>query len=137
MIGRKTLQRLWRASTGLAGNRSGNAAVELAFTAPSLILFVAGFCEFGYLLWLQNALNYSVAEAARCWSNNATQCGSASAAQSYAATASGAGFASSVFSASTPSCGKQVSASYPVTVAIPYFALSLTVTLASQACYPT
>jgi hypothetical protein len=129
------LQRLRRAVTSLLGDRGGNAAIELAFTAPGVLMFILGICEAGRMLWLQNALNYSVAEAARCWSNNTTTCGSATQAASYAATASGAGFSSSVFTGSTPSCGKQVSASYPMTLAMPYMNLSLTLT--SQACYPT
>lgn len=129
------LPRLLRAGAALAGNRRGSVAIELAFTAPALLLFLVGMCETGRMLWLQNALNYSVAEAARCWSNNSTTCGSASAAQTYAANASGAGFTTSVFTGSTPSCGKQVSASYPMALAIPYMNLSLTLT--SKACYPT
>ena len=124
-----------RACGALAGDRSGSVAIELAFTAPALLMFVLGVCEIGRVLWLQNALNYSVAEAARCWSNASSQCGSASATQSYAASASGAGFTSTVFTATSTTCGKSVSASYPVTLAIPYVNMSLT--LSSQACYPT
>ena len=135
MSGYDILARLRRALATLSGNRAGTVAVELAFTLPALMLFVLGVCESGRVLWLQNALNYSVAEGARCWSNSPTQCGSASAAQTYAANASGAGFAASVFTATSASCGNQLTASYPVTLAIPYVNVSLT--LSSQACYPT
>ena len=73
----QTTLRLLRALGALAGNRSGTAAIELAFTGPALVLFIVGICEVGRMLWLQNALDYSVAEAARCRSNNSSTCGSA------------------------------------------------------------
>jgi Flp pilus assembly protein TadG len=119
----------------LANNRSGHAAVELAFVLPALLLFIFGIMEVGHVLWLQNALDYSVEEAARCISNNPAQCGNASQTQSFAASQSGAGFLTSVFTVTTASCGNQVSASYPVVLTIPY--MNLSATLTSQACYPT
>src|SRR5712692_9624204 len=109
--------RLFRA---LACGRSGNAAVELAFIVPAVLLFVIGIMEVGRVMWLQNALNYSVVETARCISNAPNTCGTAAQAQSFAADQAGAGFDSSVFTVTTASCGNQVSASYPVTLAIPY-----------------
>jgi Flp pilus assembly protein TadG len=119
----------------LRHNRAGNASVELAFIVPSMILFVIGIIEVGRVMWLQNALNYSVVEAARCLSNNPDQCSSASATQTFAANQAGAGFDSSVFTVTTASCGNKVTGSYPVTLTIPYMTLSATLT--SQACYPT
>ena len=115
-------------------SRRGHAAVELALVASPLFLFIFGTMEMGRTMWLQNALDYSVAEAARCASNNPTECSSASQTQSFAARQSGAGFAASVFSATSASCGNQVSASYPMALTIPYMNVSLTLT--SQACYP-
>ena len=47
---------------------------------------------------------------------------------------SGGSFASSVFTASTVGCGKQVSASYPMRLNIPF--TSYAVTLTAQSCYP-
>src|SRR5439155_17075869 len=41
----QTTLRLLRALGALAGNRSGTAAIELAFTGPALVLFVVGICE--------------------------------------------------------------------------------------------
>lgn len=119
----------------LASARSGSAVVELAFIVPAVILFVLGIMEVGRVMWLQNALNYSVVEAARCVSNSPTTCATATQTKSFAAATAGAGFDSSVFTVTTASCGNQVSASYPVTLAIPY--MSLSATLTSQACYPT
>jgi Flp pilus assembly protein TadG len=115
----------------------GTAAVELALVAPALFTFVFGIAETGRALWLQNALDYSVAEAARCAAINPTACGSANDIQNYAAARSGSGIAASVFSVTTPmpSCGNQVSASYPMALTIPF--LTVSVTLTAQACYPS
>jgi Flp pilus assembly protein TadG len=113
----------------------GNAAVEVALTCTALLIFLFGIIEVGFAMWLQSALNYSVAEAARCASVNPTLCGTTSAIQSYAANKSGAGFNSSVFSVSTPSCGNQVSASYPLALTIPTMSVSLT--LSAQSCFPS
>ena len=117
-------------------DRRGNAVIELAFAAPALLMCILGPIEIGRAMWAQNALDYSVAEAARCASNNSSACGSASQIASYAAGLAGAGFTASMFIANTAaSCGKQVTASYPMTLYIPY--LNLSVTLSSDACYPS
>jgi Flp pilus assembly protein TadG len=127
-----TLMQLVRA---LARSRSGHSAVEFAFIAPAMLMFIFGIMEVGRVMWLQNALDYSVVEAARCISNSPSTCSSASQAQSFAASQSGAGFDTSVFTVTTASCGNQVSASYGVVLNIPYMTWSPTLT--SQACYPT
>ena len=119
----------------LARCKSGHSAVEFAFIAPALMMFIFGIMEVGRVMWLQNALNYSVVEAARCVSNSPSTCGSASAAQSFAANRSGATFDTSVFTVTTASCGNRVTASYNVVLDIPYANWSTTLT--SQACYPT
>ena len=113
----------------------GNVAIEFALTAIPLLLFLFGIIEFGRAMWLQSALDYSVAEAARCASVNTTMCGTTSEIQRYASIQSGAGFDSSIFLVSNPSCGTQVSASYPLALTIP--TLTLSVTLNAQACYPS
>jgi len=127
--------RMFRLLRVLAASRSGNAVIELAFTVPAVVLFIFGIMEIGRVMWLQNALNYSVSETVRCISNAPSTCGTTDQAKTFAAAQAGAGFDSSVFSVSTASCGNQVTASYPVTLAIPY--MSLSATLTSQACYPT
>jgi Flp pilus assembly protein TadG len=127
---------LWRRDGGrrLAADRCGSTAVEMAFAAPVVFLFVFGIILSGRALWLQNMLTYSVAEAARCATVNQTTCGSATQIQSYASTQSGNNFDSSIFTVSTPSCGNQVSASYAMTLNI--LNISLPVTLTADACYP-
>jgi Flp pilus assembly protein TadG len=129
---RSKLMRLLRA---LAKSQSGNAVVELAFVAPSMLMFILGIMEVGRVLWLQSALDYSVVEAARCLSNSPTTCTSASATQSFAASEAGAGFTASVFTVTSASCGNKVTASYAMTLNIPY--VNWATTLTSQACYPT
>ena len=113
----------------------GSTAIQVALTFPVLVVFLFGIIQFGFAMWLQNALDYSVAEAARCASVNTTVCATASDIQNYAANQSGAGFASSIFSVSTPLCGNQVSARYPLTLTIP--ALTYAITLDAHACYPS
>jgi hypothetical protein len=115
-------------------HRGGNAALEMAFTSVPLVLFLFAIITTGQAMWLQNALNTSVADAARCASVNPDICGSSSQVQAFAAQQTGAGFDSSVFSVNRPSCGNQVSASYPLSLGIPF--ASLSVTLTAQACFP-
>jgi Flp pilus assembly protein TadG len=121
--------------SALLGQRYGAVAEEFALTLPPLLMLLFGIMEIGRVLWTQNALNYSVAAAARCASIDTLVCNSASATQSYAAGISGAGFGSGVFSASTAACGNQVTASYPTAFDIPFASYSITLT--ASACYPS
>lgn len=114
----------------LTSDCCGATAVELALASPALFAFVLGVTEVGRMLWLQNALDYAVAEAARC---AALACSTDIPA--YAAAQSGAAFGSSVFSYSAAACGNQVTATYPFDVVAPF--VNLSVTLSSQACFPT
>jgi Flp pilus assembly protein TadG len=115
-------------------DQRGATAVEIGLVLTPLLLFLLGTMEFGRAMWIQNALNYSVEEAARCASNNTTTCGSASDITTFATSRSGANFATSVFTATTPSCGNMVSASYPMYLYIPFGNYSITLT--AQACFP-
>ncbi|HEV8678535.1 MAG TPA: TadE family protein [Stellaceae bacterium] len=119
---------------GLAGNTHGAAAVEMALISMPLITFLFGIIAVGQLMWRQNALDESVAQAARCASIDATRCGTTSLLQTYAASLTGAGFDTSIYSVSAQPCGNQVSASYPLALTIPF--MSFSVTLRAQACYP-
>jgi len=131
----QTHSKLMQLVRALAQSRSGHSAVEFAFIAPAMLMFILGIAEVGRVMWLQNALDYAVVGAARCMSNSPSTCGTASQAQSFAASVSGAGFATSVFTVTAASCGNKVTATYPVTLDIPY--VNLSATLTSQACYPT
>ena len=131
----QTHSKLMQLVRALASNRSGHSAIEFALLAPAMMTFILGIGEVGRVMWLQNALDYSVTEAARCVSNSPSTCSSPSQTQSFAASESGAGFDASVFTVTTASCGNKVSASYPIVLEIPYVTWSTTLT--SQACYPT
>src|SRR5690349_7869400 len=109
----QTHRKLMKLVRALARSRSGHAAVEVGFIASAMLMFILGIAEVGRVMWLQNALDYSVVEAARCISNSPSTCSSASQTQSFAASQSGAGFTSSVFTVTTASCGNKVTASYP------------------------
>src|ERR1700722_5865930 len=81
-------------------DRRAAAAVELALAMPPLPLFIFGIIEVGYALWVQNALDYSVATAARCASLNGNACqpsGGNSQVTTYAANQSGANVTSTAF----------------------------------------
>src|SRR5207247_2586042 len=116
----QTHSKLMQLIRALARSRSGHSAVEFAFIAPAMLMFIFGIMEVGRVLWLQNALDYSVVEAARCISNSPTTCSSASQAQSFAASRSGAGFDTAVFTVTVSSCGNKVTATYPVVLDIPF-----------------
>ena len=118
-------------------DRRAAAAVELALAMPALCLFIFGIIEVGFALWVQNALDYSVASAARCASLNliGTSCvGSPSQVTTYAANQSGAYLNSTAFTYTpTAACGCQVSASYTIALDIPWDS-ALSVTLSSNSC---
>src|SRR5579862_1500078 len=105
------VSRVAAALRGLARDARGTAVVEMALVSAPLLMFLFGIMATGHAVWLQNALNASVAEAARCASVNPTLCGTTSQIQSYAAGQTGAGFRSSVFAVTKVSCGNKVSGS--------------------------
>jgi TadE-like protein len=129
-----TTMSILRAIARLKRHRGGNVSVEFAMIAAPLFLLLFGTMEVGRMLWYQNALNYSVDEAARCASIDVNNCNTSDQVKSYAANRSGAGFSSGVFSASTQQCGNQVTATYPMSLNIPLMPIS--VTLSAQSCYP-
>jgi Flp pilus assembly protein TadG len=117
------------------GDRRGAVAVEVALLVPALIMLMFGVIEFGHALWVKNALDFSVAQAARCASINPTLCETADQIQSYAADQAGIAFDKSDFTVSNRSCGNQVAAHHPMQLAIPFAPLSVTIN--ATACYPS
>jgi len=114
-------------------DRQASAAVELALALPALCLFIFGIIEVGYTLWLQNALDYSVATAARCASINGSPCSTGNV-TTYAASQSGSSLGSSAFTYTRgAACGCQVSATYTMALDIPWDR-ALSVTLTSRSC---
>jgi Flp pilus assembly protein TadG len=118
-------------------NESGATAVEFALTAPIFIALLFGIIECALALWTQFGLQYGVEAAARCATVDTTTCGSASAIASYAASnALGLTVPASTFTATTPSCGNLVQASYVYTFVTSYFGTPR-VTLTAQSCFPS
>ena len=115
-------------------NQGGSVAVDFAMLAAPLFILVFGTMEVGRMLWYQNALNYSVDEAARCASIDVNNCNTSDQVKHYAADRSGAGFSSAVFSTSTQPCGNLLTATYPLSLNIPL--LPISVTLTARSCYP-
>ena len=118
----------------LARDHRANTAVEFALAAPAIFLFMFGIIECGYALWMQNALDYSVAAAARCASLSGSACsGSPSLVTSYAASESGASLTSGAFTyLGTAACGCQVSGNFTIALEIPWS--PVTANLSSSAC---
>jgi len=113
----------------------GSAMIEFALVLPPLLMLLLGAMEIGHAMWVQNALNYSVHLAARCASVDTSVCGSASQIQSYAVGLTPIGLSPSVFTVTTPACGTEVSASYQMTLRIPF--VSYAPTLTAESCFPT
>lgn len=120
-----------------ASDRRASTAVEFALAAPCIFMFIFGIIEVGYAMWMQNALDYSVSEAARCASLNGNACQPVSGnsqVTTYAANESGASLTSAAFTYTrAASCGCQVSGSYTIALDIPWDN-ALSVTLSSDAC---
>ena len=110
------------------------AAIEFAFTAPAFLAIMFGIIEACFMLWTQFSLQHGVEMGARCGSVNTTICSSVQSIQGYAAkNAYGLNPPLSTFTVLTPSCGTQVSASYPFPIVMTSFG---SVTLTAQSCFP-
>ena len=115
---------------------SGATAVELALTMPLFLALLIGCVQIGLVLWTQFGLQYGSEAAARCASIDTTTCSNSTQIASYAANhALGLSVPTSAFTVSTPSCGNQISASYPYTF-YTLVAGAPTVTLRARACFP-
>ena len=117
-------------------DNSGATAVELALTMPLFLALLIGCVQIGLLLWTQFGLQYGSEAAARCASINTTTCNTSAQIASYAANhALGLSVPTNAFTVSSPSCGNQISASYPYTF-YTLVAGAPTVTLKARACFP-
>ena len=117
---------------------SGATAVEFGLIALPLFGFLVGALGLGFVLWLQNALDYSVTSAARCAADSQSTCGTSAQITQFAANASGFGFSTNTFTYTAPAsgnCGHKVTASYSINLNIPLIDIN-NPTLTSSACYP-
>jgi Flp pilus assembly protein TadG len=115
-------------------DRAGATAVEFAILGPLVLVILIGVIEFGRMLWVENALQYAVAQAARCVTIDSSLCGDTRETQAFAATSSGMSFPSAIFLVGPAACGNKVSASYAFAFVAGLFPYS--VTLTAESCYP-
>ena len=118
---------------GLLSCESGSAAVEAALVLPPFLMLSLGILSACVAVFAASSLHYAVEAAARCYSVDSAQCGTAMATQSYAQTLY-KGPSTPTFTASTPSCGHQVTGT--LTYALNAGKKHWTVPLSATACYP-
>ena len=142
-MSRSPFHRMIRPLARLCADERGASAVEFALVAPLLIGLLFGIFEFGQAIWTQGILDYAVQQAARCASVNTITCGTSGAIKTYASQqTTPLSLPASVFSATTPSCGNLVSASYTFSFVgtLPLISgtalLPTSITLTSSSCYP-
>lgn len=111
----------------------GATAVEFALLLPAFASLMVGTLYTGLCVYSASGLHSAVERAARCYSVSATLCSSASATVSYAQ-AQYHGINAPTFTATTASCGHQVSGT--VTVALTDVFSSLSIPLSATACFP-
>lgn len=111
----------------------GSTAVEFALLLPAFASLMVGTLYAGLVVYSAAGLHGAVEQAARCYSVNAGTCGSSSAAVTYAQNQYH-GINSPNFTASTASCGHQVSGS--VTVGLNDVFATLSIPLTATACFP-
>jgi hypothetical protein len=121
--------RKWKAAI----RNDGTTAVEFALILQVFLGLTIGGLYLCSILFSFVGMHYAVDRAARCYAVETTQCGSASATLSYAQ-AHYNGMGRPIFSASTPLCGYQVSAS--MTIDMPAVISNLSVPLTATACFP-
>jgi Flp pilus assembly protein TadG len=124
-----------RTLLSLAASRSGAATVEYALVGLLFFAMMISVIEFGRVMWTLNALHYGAQQAARCAAINSSLCGTNDLLQAWAAGIGGSGLPGTAFTLDTgAACGMQVTASYTMTLIIPY--MKMNPTLTSSACFP-
>lgn len=115
---------------------SGAVGVEYGLLLPALLVLVLGIIDVGRLLWTQTTLEHAVQAASRCGAIDTTLCSTASQTQTYAvAQAFGLQVATTNFTVSTLACGRNVTASVPFVLIIPWITTT-SLTLTATSCYP-
>ena len=118
----------------LSSCESGSTAVEAALVLPPFLMLFLGILSACVVIFAASSLHNAVEGAARCFSVNSSQCGTATATQSYAQSLYlGPSSPAPTFSASTPSCGHQVTGtlSYVLNAGVAHW----TIPLSATACY--
>ena len=129
-------EKTWRRLIAFGHACEASTAVESAMIFPVFFLLLFGIIEAGILFWTQSTLQFAVEAAARCAVVNSSVCNTTSAIQDYAVSqATGLTVSSSSFSVTSPSCGHQVSVSYPFSSLVPGL-IPWTITLNATSCHP-
>jgi len=145
---------IWKPGSGAGLTRSvhGTTAVEFAICALAMVLIIAGFTEFGRLVWTFEVLQEAASEGARCMGLLANACASAGAfsaanTKNYVvnlATSRGVSITSAMITLSNAgSCGgasgfSLVSIGYDFTTVTPLLLAPLVhgFTVPASACFP-
>ena len=118
-------------------DRRGVAAIEFGLAGTFLLAAIAGVLTFSYLFWTYGSLQYAVEQAARCAVIGNSSCTTTSDIQNYAASqVYGQTVSPSVFTVSFPSCGTQVTASFPFSLILPGLPQN-SIVLTASACRPS
>lgn len=131
----------------LRASQCGAMAAEFAMVIPLLLIFSFGIIEFGRAMWMRNTMQSVVENAARCYALDREEltirlCGTEANVESFAATAANnagiAGLTALNFEASSPACGRRVTATYQFQAIVPIVPLNVTLTAnACRAAAPT
>ena len=100
------------AAPSLTADCRGVAAIEFALVAPVFLAMLLGIAEFAYQTWTRVALDYALAQAARCYvlgyvdSGAGTDCASVGGAAAYLQTlAAGVTVPAGALTVTSPSTG--------------------------------
>ena len=119
----------------------GNAIVEAALVMPLCLSMIFGTIEVGRAMFIQNALQQAVEDAARCAAINTTVCGTEANIKTYAVNhVYGYSISSTVFTVTSPACGKKVAASFSfatwLAVNVGISGLSFNPVITAKSCHP-
>ena len=117
------------------GDDRGTAAIEFAIVGPIFMGCMVGIVYMGLMLFSYESLQYAVEQSARCWALNISgSCTSSSTAQTYAANVYYGPSASQSFTATSTTCGYQVTGT--ATMKINWILGKATVPMTATACFP-
>lgn len=123
---------------GFVRGQSGSAAAEFVLVAPAMVGLILLAINAGVMMYAGAALNFAVADAARCRAVKTSVCTDQATTESYAADQYGAPSSEPVFTATpatlpTTGCSQvNASATYRVVLGIAAF----DVPMSASACYP-
>ncbi len=117
-----------------AADTRGTSAIEFAIVGPVFLGFVIGLIYLCMMLFSMGSLQYAVEDAARCYSVRALVCPDANTTVTYAQTTYMSPVVTPHFSATTATCGHQVTGS--ATFNFNYVIGNTNVPLNASACFP-